>query len=53
MPFLVEFLEERGIFIRDYSHLIPGACRITIGTREEMQIVAHHMRKFVAEQGRI
>lgn len=40
------FLQERDIFIRSYSHIIKDHCRISIGTREQMKIVAKNMQEF-------
>ncbi|MDY5950902.1 MAG: histidinol-phosphate transaminase [Helicobacter sp.] len=43
------FLEKRNIFIRDYSHIVDKHCRISIGTREQMQCVVREIKRFCNE----
>lgn len=47
---LRQFLESRNIFIRDYTHILPDHCRISIGTREQMRRVAESIREFIQER---
>lgn len=44
---LIAFLESRHIFIRDYSHIIAHHCRISIGIKAQMQIVAKAIKDFL------
>ncbi|MCA5589215.1 hypothetical protein [Campylobacter upsaliensis] len=46
----VGFLEKRGIFIRNYSHIIPKYCRISIGTREQMKILKDKILEYIRQQ---
>ncbi len=46
----VAFLEKRGIFIRNYSHIIPNHCRISIGTREQMKILKDKILEYIGQQ---
>lgn len=41
------FLEKNNIFIRDYSHIVDNHCRISIGTRVQMQRVVGELEKFI------
>jgi histidinol-phosphate aminotransferase len=41
-------LREEGILIRDRSHEIPGAARITIGTREQMDQLLTALREILS-----
>lgn len=44
---LVEFLESKMIFVRDYSHILPHCIRITIGTNKQMQKVIKFIRSYI------
>lgn len=46
---LCEFLESKHIFIRNYAHILPSHCRISIGTKAQMQKVAHYMQDFITQ----
>ncbi len=41
------FLENQNIFIRDYSHIVAKHCRISIGTRKQMQDVVKTIKEFI------
>ena len=43
---LVSYMQSNGIFVRDYTHIIPNACRITIGTQEQMHKVLECIKQF-------
>jgi len=45
---LVDFLEQKHIFVRDYSHVrnLENFIRITIGTRRQMEVVLEQIRAF-------
>lgn len=43
---ILDFLQLRQIFIRDYSHILPNHCRISIGTREQMDYVAQTLKEY-------
>lgn len=43
---LCVFLESNNIFIRNYTHILPNHCRISIGTKEQMQEVVKYLQIF-------
>ncbi|HEA8164306.1 TPA: histidinol-phosphate aminotransferase family protein [Campylobacter coli] len=43
---LLKFLESRNIFIRNYSHIIPGHCRISIGLPKQMKYFIDSVKEF-------
>lgn len=45
---LLRFLESKNIFIRNYSHIIPGHCRVSIGALEQMKCFIDNVREFYA-----
>ncbi|WP_139470519.1 pyridoxal phosphate-dependent aminotransferase [Campylobacter armoricus] len=45
---LLKFLETKNIFIRNYSHIIPGHCRVSIGSLEQMKYFIGNVREFYA-----
>ncbi|EOJ0286807.1 histidinol-phosphate transaminase [Campylobacter jejuni] len=45
---LLRFLETKNIFIRNYSHIIPRHCRVSIGTLEQMKCFIDNVREFYA-----
>jgi histidinol-phosphate aminotransferase len=49
---LILFLENNNIFVRDYGHVknMEDFLRITIGTKEQMQIVVKNIRSFFNEK---
>ncbi|OBV29219.1 histidinol-phosphate aminotransferase [Helicobacter sp. CLO-3] len=44
---LAFYMQSNGIFVRDYAHIIPNACRITIGTQEQMHKVLECIKQFL------
>ena len=49
---LIDFLENKKIFIRDYSHVedMQDYVRITIGTLKQMEIVGNEIKSFFNEK---
>lgn len=49
---LIKFLEIKNIFVRDYGHIkgMENYFRITIGTKEQMKIVANEIKSFFSER---
>lgn len=48
---LAQELEMRGIFIRDYNHIIKNHYRISIGTRSQMSRVGENLREIYENFG--
>ncbi|MBR2494943.1 histidinol-phosphate transaminase [Helicobacter sp.] len=46
---LCDFLESKGVYIRNYTHILPNHCRISIGTKTQMQKVASYIQDFIAQ----
>lgn len=46
---LLKFLETKNIFIRNYSHIIPGHCRVSIGLLEQMRYFINNIKEFYAK----
>ena len=45
---VVKGMRERGILVRDRGHEIPGAVRVTIGTRDQMDRFLVALREVLA-----
>ncbi|ASQ29974.1 aminotransferase [Campylobacter avium LMG 24591] len=48
---LVKFLQDSHIYIRDYTHIIQNAARVSIGTREQMQKLILEIEDFIRLNG--
>ena len=46
MDEIFNYLKENKIFIRNYNHIIPEHCRITIGTMEQMKYLLDCLKEF-------
>ncbi|MCR6571464.1 pyridoxal phosphate-dependent aminotransferase [Campylobacter insulaenigrae] len=49
MKELCKYLKVNHIYIRDYDHIIPQHCRISIGTEEQMKYLVSKIKVFYEE----